>query len=159
MSQHWYLTVSQHWYLIVSQYWYPRVSQHWYPIVSHHLKPIVSQCWWSMLTQYWYPIVCQYWEPWEKVVNFNIVPIMGPNSAPTMRSHIVPTWSQVFFAAWVRPRAHQMLYISLDASEKERLLELRYTLIILSAHTKSERARCCSIELTCISILAIFLSR
>ena len=30
--------------------------------------------------------------------------------------------------------------ISLDASEKERLLELRYTLIILIAHTNSERA-------------------
>ena len=28
--------------------------------------------------------------------------------------------------------------ISLDASEKERLLELRYTLILLSAHTNSE---------------------
>ena len=30
--------------------------------------------------------------------------------------------------------------MSLDASEKERLLELRYTLILLSAHTNSERA-------------------
>ena len=28
----------------------------------------------------------------------------------------------------------------LDASEKERLLELRYTLILLSPHTKIERA-------------------
>ena len=61
------------------------------------------QCWDTKWYQYWDTEGCQCWdtegcqcwEPWVKVVNFNIVPIMGPNSAPTIRSHVVLMWSQV----------------------------------------------------------------
>ena len=54
------------------------------------------------------------------------------------RAHALPPSSRVALEAELKA-GHTPNAISLDASEKVRLLELRCTLILLSAHTKSER--------------------